>query len=171
LEGSLFEAPFSDRPGQPSPLDASKNFGVDRCPVKLRIPKKQENGASTMPRSPTPNLKGDEVMRVCPNCGYVDPPEWRGDRYRWEKDYCTLEDFKRLHPDLAARLLAGHRVVCDEHFAYRLRGRARNYVERIWIKLYLTFGMSVFNAGGRQVEHVDHSKDLFQKKLLEVSAP
>jgi len=55
LEGSLAEAPFSDRPGQPSPLNASKNFGVDRCPVKLRIPKKQKNGASQYP-DPTPHL-------------------------------------------------------------------------------------------------------------------
>lgn len=108
------------------------------------------------------------AMRVCPKCGYVDPPEWRGDRWRWEKDYCTLEDFKRLHADLAAQLLDGHRVVTDFHFAYRLRGRARNYVERIWIKLYETFGMSAFNAGGRWVERVKHSDDPFQKRVLEV---
>lgn len=104
-------------------------------------------------------------MRVCPNCGYVDPPEWKGDRWRWEKDYCHIEDFRRLHLELAARLLAGHRVVTDHCYAYRLRGRARNYVERIWILLYETFGMSAFNAGGRMVEHVDHSQDPFQKKL------
>ena len=63
MEGSLVEAPFSARPGQPSPLNASKNFGVDRCPVKLRIPKKQKNGASQCP-DPTPHLQLTKFVRI-----------------------------------------------------------------------------------------------------------
>jgi len=107
-------------------------------------------------------------MRVCPKCGYVDDARWRQDRWRWEKDWCTLEDFRVMYPKLAKELENGRRVVVDSCFAYRLRGKARHLVERVWVKLYEWGGNSAFGMGvAMSGEKVHHMFDPFQKKLFE----
>ena len=46
-----------DRPNRGVARSCLIKIGVDRCPVKLRIPKKQKNGASECP-DPTPDFNG-----------------------------------------------------------------------------------------------------------------
>ena len=43
-------------------------------------------------------------MRVCPICGYCDPPIWRHKRHRLFTCYCHLDDLKLFEPDLAEAL-------------------------------------------------------------------
>ena len=31
-------------------------------------------------------------MRICPKCGYVDPPEWRHSRFDFNADYCRFDN-------------------------------------------------------------------------------
>lgn len=40
-------------------------------------------------------------MRVCPKCGYVDPPEWRPHKHRFDVDYTHIGEFQGLSPKLA----------------------------------------------------------------------
>lgn len=67
-------------------------------------------------------------MRVCPKCGYVDPPEWKHSKYSYWIDNCLFEDFKEMNPDLAKVLeVEGHTK--DAHYVYRLTKNKRR-VER-----------------------------------------
>jgi len=69
------------------------------------------------------------TMRVCPKCGYVEPPEWRHSRYSYWLDICKLGDFEKLHPKLATTLK--HQDFAeDEDYVYRLMGKSKLTVER-----------------------------------------
>jgi len=68
-------------------------------------------------------------MRICPKCGYTDPPEWRHSKYSYWIDFCTWEDFKRLHPGLSEKLKCPGEKIEDENFVYR-RNQNGRYVER-----------------------------------------
>jgi len=69
-------------------------------------------------------------MRVCPECGYIDPPEWRHHRWSYWIDICHIEDFKRLLPKLAEELLKGVKLVEDKDNIYRLYAKGRKFVQR-----------------------------------------
>ena len=58
-------------------------------------------------------------MRVCPECGHIDPPEWRHSRYSYWIDFCLKEDFVKMHPKLAKELLSGEKMVEDKNYVYR----------------------------------------------------
>jgi len=70
-------------------------------------------------------------MRVCPECGYVDPPEWRHSRFSYWLDICYVDDFERLNPELGKKLRKAKRgfVVEDKDYWYRI-GKNGVYVER-----------------------------------------
>jgi len=58
-------------------------------------------------------------MRVCPKCGFVDPPEWKHSKYSYWIDNCRLEDLKTMNPSLAKTLEdQGHAK--DKDYVYRL---------------------------------------------------
>ena len=58
-------------------------------------------------------------MRVCPKCGFVDPPEWKHSKYSYWIDNCLFEDFQQLNPELAKELeKAGN--ARDIYYIYRL---------------------------------------------------
>ena len=40
-------------------------------------------------------------MRVCPRCGFEDPPCWRQNRWVSDVSYCRIEDFQKEYPSLA----------------------------------------------------------------------
>lgn len=101
-------------------------------------------------------------MRICPNCKHVDPPEWRQVPWKFDVDGCHSEDFAKMHPDLHEKLLKGHKVVCDENFAYQFSGKSRKFVWRVWKKMYEWGGKSAFNV---PMESVIHKKDPFLKKI------
>ena len=43
-------------------------------------------------------------MRVCPQCGFIDPPAWRSSIASRNIDFCKLEDFESMLPALAEKL-------------------------------------------------------------------
>ena len=74
-------------------------------------------------------------MRVCPKCGFVNPPEWKHSKWSYWRDTCLLDDLKNLNPSLAKGLEAqGHAK--DENYVYRLTKNKRR-VER---KAILDYG-------------------------------
>lgn len=59
-------------------------------------------------------------MRVCPKCGFIDPPEWRHSKYSYWIDFCEVEHFREMHPTLLENLLKGAKIVEDSNYVYRL---------------------------------------------------
>jgi len=102
-------------------------------------------------------------LRVCPECGHVDNPLWRQVPWKFDVDFCHSLDFENLHPELYKKLVKGHKIVCDNTFAYRFSGKPRKAVWRVWKKMYECGGKSAFNI---PMEGCLHKKDPFQKKLL-----
>jgi len=102
-------------------------------------------------------------VRVCPKCGYVDYSRWRQNRWRTNVEFIQLSQFRVLEPDLARDLKEGRPIVIDKLYAYRLSGRGRWIVERIYIEEYKTAGPKAFHVPR---EHVNHYKDPYQKKLI-----
>jgi len=106
-------------------------------------------------------------MRVCPKCGYVDLSGWRRNRWRTNVEFIERSEFERLHPELARDLNRGHPVVTDKLYAYRLSGKPRWIVERIYIKEYEAGGLKAFHIPR---ERVNHSQDPCQTKLFNKSS-
>lgn len=108
-------------------------------------------------------------MRVCPKCGFVDPPEWKNLHFQLYHEYMTLEDFKQLYPQMAELLLEQQQkvgtknIIFDEkkHHAYHLT--KASYVHRV--PAYLIIDRKWFHASSLY----DKPKDRFQRKLLEVA--
>ena len=67
-------------------------------------------------------------MRVCPKCGYIDPPEWKHSKYSYWIDNITIDDFQKLSPTLL-KILEDQKFAEDEFYVYRLTKNKRR-VER-----------------------------------------
>ena len=67
-------------------------------------------------------------MRVCPKCGFVDPPEWKHSKYSYWIDNCTLDDFRHLEPELA-KIIEVKGSAEDQNYVYRLT-KNKHRVER-----------------------------------------
>lgn len=70
-------------------------------------------------------------MRECPKCGYKDPPYWRHVKFRLFTDYCHLDDFKEMLPELVARLEIETDIVIKPYIYHIVR--KSNIVQRIHI--------------------------------------
>ena len=99
-------------------------------------------------------------MKVCPKCGYRQPDEWQPSRFRAEVEFCRIEDFKRLYPNLAPEMQK--EIFTDETFAYLTR--KSGVIERIPLDLFKNGGRSAFSIPREKYYH----KDPFQKKLSEL---
>ena len=69
-------------------------------------------------------------MRVCPKCGYIDPPEWKHTRYSYWIDDCSFENFKILFPDLAKIIKCKGSQIDDKYYVYRHTLSKEGWVER-----------------------------------------
>lgn len=61
-------------------------------------------------------------MKVCPKCGFVDPPMWR-QRRSWgglNEEVCNYDDFIIAAPELAERIKGGAAKTKDANYVYRL---------------------------------------------------
>ena len=87
-------------------------------------------------------------MRVCPNCGFHDPPWWRPAKMHnpsGDIDICHIDDLKFNESDLAAKIDSNRgAAITDEHYAYLLTKRAR-WVRRVALHLFKAGGLSAFN--------------------------
>ena len=59
-------------------------------------------------------------MRVCPKCGYIDPPEWKHCKYSYHIDNISFDNFKQLYPELAKNFKRGGDLTEDKDYVYRL---------------------------------------------------
>lgn len=107
-------------------------------------------------------------MRICPKCGFVDPPYWLPSRWRIP-EYCRVEDLQKDQKHIVKQLLnvAPMEIITDQFCAYRMT--ETGFVERIWINLYKTGGKSAFNLS-REAHHFNPNfVHPLQKRLLEDS--
>jgi len=78
-------------------------------------------------------------MRVCPNCGYVEPFEWRPTSWKSGQyiDICRVSDLQNIDPELHSdlKLLPIGETVLKGHYAYRIT-RTGVWVQRRWIEIY-----------------------------------
>jgi len=102
-------------------------------------------------------------MKVCPKCGYVDTSGWRQNRWRTNVEFISLSEFKLEKPEIARSLEEGRGIQTDEHYAYRLSGRGKNIVERVWVEIYKIAGKRAFHIPR---EHFEHKLDPYQTKLI-----
>lgn len=71
-------------------------------------------------------------MRVCPNCGFVDPQCWRQNRWVSAVDYARVEDFVEEYPEFAD--LRPGETRSDKH-CYYYRGKKQHLYVYRWSKL------------------------------------
>jgi len=79
-------------------------------------------------------------MRVCPKCGYVDPPWWRPSRWQPEHDTARIDDLLLHEPELLKQL-EREGVVFKGPFVFWKSSRSRR-VRRTWIQEWKRFGKS-----------------------------
>ena len=72
-------------------------------------------------------------MRVCPKCGYVDPPAWRNSKFSPWIEVIHFDDLKRLQPEIAEKLKKQPRIT-DEHYEY-YKAPKSVYAQRKWIEI------------------------------------
>ena len=97
-------------------------------------------------------------MRVCPKCGYIDPPEWRHLRWSYWIDFCSLEEFKVMHPNLAEHLESGEKLVEEGHYVYRLAKKCKVHRKAI-IDYGLQFEIPMEHVGNKnKVKELIHNK-------------
>ena len=96
-------------------------------------------------------------MRICPNCGYVDPPEWKNCRWQLYTEYMTFEDFEMLYPKLAIILKKFPKLITDNCNGYHLT--KSGHVHRV--PKYLCINGKFYHGGST----TEKPKDPFQKKL------
>jgi hypothetical protein len=76
------------------------------------------------------NLKEIVVtLRVCPECGYIDPPYWLHSKFSYHIDTISFENFHRVKPELAKELTKGGAITEDKYYYYRL-AKTKNRVFR-----------------------------------------
>ena len=101
-------------------------------------------------------------MKVCPNCGHVDRSMWRQNRWRPNVEFLKYKEYPEdIDLAIVKKLQLGHEVALDKLHAYRISGEV---IERILRLDYEIAGPNAFNIPR---EHIDHSRDLCQTKLIQ----
>ncbi len=113
-------------------------------------------------------------MRVCPKCGYRDPPYWRPGKMRnpsGDMDIARIDDLEIFESKIAEQLLAARtEVAVDEHYAYYL-GKRAVWVKRVALQVYKNCGKTAFNpphekSGHNPLERVSgRTKTTFNRKV------
>jgi len=106
-------------------------------------------------------------MRVCPECGYVDPAEWRHSKYSYWIDFCTVEYFQKAHPELFKRLRQGEKLVEDKNYVYRMSGKKRRVERKALIDYGHQFSIDM-EKGHKDDTRPIWKRDPNQKKLFDL---
>lgn len=113
-------------------------------------------------------------MRVCkcPDCGkvIVDNPLWRPSGFKWGVDFCSLDDFKTINPELAEKLKT-EQWVEDELYLYHrsktgkvYRMAKMEYTKESFMLHGLTESATHKNPYPKNY-HYEHLRKQGQKKL------
>lgn len=70
-------------------------------------------------------------MRICPNCGFIDPQCWRQNRWVSHVDYTRVEDFFEQYPQFANMQPGEER---SDMYSYYYRGKKNPYFVYRWPK-------------------------------------
>ena len=68
-------------------------------------------------------------MRVCPKCGYTDPPYWRNKKHNMYTDYCRIDELEMWDPEFAEIIKAKKNIKVNGYI-YHLT-RTGQYIYRI----------------------------------------
>ena len=100
-------------------------------------------------------------MKVCPECGYIEPFEWRATTWHSTQgnDCCRLSDLENMDPELSQLLKDAWRsnrkvsseacTVIQKHYAYRI-SKTGIWVIRRWIEIYKIQGWKDIPAESRK---------------------
>lgn len=95
-------------------------------------------------------------MRVCPKCGYRDPPYWRPAKMHnpsGDMDIARIDDLQMWQPKIAEKLLAKRgEPITNSHFAY-LIGKRAVWVKRIAIDVFRDCGRAAFKPAFETSRH------------------
>lgn len=98
-------------------------------------------------------------MKVCPDCGFVDPLCWhlqgRGGR---DIEYCRVDELEIDEPELAKELRE-KKETQDKNYAYILSDKG--YVRRRWLPIWKVQGWKNIPC-----EHVDHGGPSGHRKKI-----
>jgi len=114
-------------------------------------------------------------MRVCPKCGYKDPPIWRPAKMHnpsGDIDIARIDDVQIWLPKVAEQLLLmrGKDVIVEGIFAYYI-GKTGHWVRRVAARIYKDCGLQAFNPPYEFSGHNKLAKQVFgRKKLLETES-
>jgi len=70
-------------------------------------------------------------LRVCPQCGFQDPVYWRQNRWVSAVDYCRIEDFQVIYPQMADLQPGETR---SDKYCYYYRGKKQKLFVYRWSK-------------------------------------
>ena len=107
-------------------------------------------------------------MRVCPKCGYEDPPCWRNNPHTNYTQYCHLEELEVWDKALAEEIKKTRHDITKDGYIYHLT-KTSNHVKRIAqkdAKSPLKFGEPDQESGRPAFRF--YAKN--QSRLLEVSS-
>ncbi len=116
-------------------------------------------------------------MRVCPKCGFVDPPYWGHSKFSAWIDLIEFADFKELYPELAKKLEQGEKLVEDKDYYYRRTKNMRRVHRKAkidfmgaWVQPQEHFGGHDKQPKEKLIDFRPYWKiDPNQRKLLETS--
>ena len=95
-------------------------------------------------------------MRVCPNCGYRDPPYWRPAKMHnpsGDIDITRIDSLIIWQPQIAKQLLNQRgKPVTDPHFAYII-GKRGVWVKRVAIDIFRDCGRAAFKPPSETSRH------------------
>jgi len=89
-------------------------------------------------------------MRVCHKCGAIDPAEWKHTRFSYYIDYCTYENFVKLHSNLAKNLDGFGKQTDDLNYIY-YRTKTGRFVLRK-AKIDVGLKLQAWNDGCEKAE-------------------
>ena len=91
------------------------------------------------------------IMKVCPNCGFIDYSSWRQNRWRTNVDFLQWDQSEDIDLELLQKLKDQPKEIqTDKYYAYRNAGRV---VERIILDEYKTGGSRAFHIPREKVKH------------------
>jgi len=120
---------------------------------------------------------GGLMIRVCPRCGYRDPPIWRPAKIHnpsGDIDIARLDDVKAWQPKVERQLeiSRGKKAVIEGVFAYYI-GKRGVWVRRVAAQIYRDCGMAAFKPPYETSKHnklqkqvSGRTKTTFTKKLV-----
>lgn len=106
-------------------------------------------------------------MRVCPKCGYHDPPYWRPAKMHnpsGDMDIARIDSLQMFEEQIAEQLLNQRgKVVTNTHFAY-LIGKRGVWVKRVGLQVFKDCGRAAFKPPYESSGHNKLAKQIPKKR-------